>query len=171
MFLKQLLAILSFIIIVTVILIGGIILKDKNTAATEKSVDIYLYKNNQLLPVKRKIDSQENKLQHALQHLISGPVQKEKNRNFFSLIPAELKIEEVLLDHGIVYIFFSDNVSAVSGGVALIQGFIKQFVYTCTQFDEIAAVIFTTHAAQNKPLIIGGEGYTIDAPLDRNSFN
>ncbi len=158
-----------FLAILIVLFYGGFLLKEKTPAETG-GAHIYLYQKAKLIPVPRKLSGQNNSIALALSELWKGPSAMEAKNNIISLIPGDVLILSMQHSGEILSLNFNDRILKLSGGNAYIEGILKQIVFTATQFPEIKAVQFAVEGKQNQALIIGGDGYTISAPLTRNSF-
>lgn len=161
---------LIFTIVLALIIYGGIFIS-KNTGTADTGTKIYFFYRGNLHPVSRDFGqiSEQELLSKALSDLWAGPNEKEKKQGIISLIPKDINIQELALTDGILKIKLNKLFLNLSGN-AQIEGILKQIVFTMTQFSGIQAVDFNVEGNRGGTLIIGGEGYTINRPLNREYF-
>lgn len=169
---KKALVFSGLFLVILLVIFGAQILLEKNDGH-ENSLNVYFYRNEKLLPFKREFLGEApltEKIGFVLGELQKGPLTSELKQGVVTLMPRELMLRQVSFSEGIVSIYFNNEVTNISGGISYISGLLKQFVWTVTQFKEVAVVNFRSIGNPNQPLVIGGEGYTIDVPLGRESF-
>jgi spore germination protein GerM len=132
----------------------------------ENKTLVYFYYNEHLRPVECEISG--NPLDTALSALLRGP---GKDRpNIQTMLPPGLQILGRRIEHGVLILTFNSELLKLSGGHQAIDAALKQIVFTATQIKGIKAVSFRIQDRAEKTLVIGGEGYIIDKPLDRAYF-
>jgi len=134
-----------------------------------KRVQIYFFKGESLRSVSRTITGNEGRLQFAFDQLFLGPTQQELQDGYFTQIPKTLVYKDVRISPSLATIIFDDTFKEVSGGTAKINGMLAQIVYTATQFSSVNYLNFELENKQY-PIIIGGEGITIDQPLNKQDY-
>ena len=142
----------------------------------QNTVQVYFYRHEKLYPVKRPVPGGMAKETVALRELFTGPTLEEKSNLIQTMIPAGLKLHSVGYepdktgDGRILILGFDEAFLKISGGHGSIDGTLKQIVFTVTQIKDIKAVSFRLQGSSANVLVIGGEGYIIDRPLDRDYF-
>jgi spore germination protein GerM len=151
------------------IVYGGLIVARKS-AELETGTKIYFYYHGNLRPVLRDFSefSPQEQLSKTIAALWAGPTEKEQRQGVVTLIPKDVEIVALTRQGDILTIKLNKYFLNLSGN-AQIEGVLKQIVFTLTQFADIRAVNFEVEGVTGT-LIIGGEGYTISAPLTREFF-
>jgi spore germination protein GerM len=170
MFLRRFFSLGILLVIFGAVLTGLFVIKDKNISQQKDTVNVYFYYQERIYPVARKVESGENPIKLALIELLNGPTMEERTRGLQTLLPRQVQIKELALQDGILEIYFNEALLQISGGHSLIEGILSQVVYTATAFKEIKAVKFRIAGKPDGQLVLGGEGYIIDAPLTREYF-
>lgn len=165
----RLLKLLILIGFIALIAYGGLIIARKSSEL-EAGTKIYFYYRGNLRPVLRNFTevSDNEILARTITALWSGPTEKELQQGLVTLIPKDIVIKELSLSGELLNIKLNRLFLNLSGN-AQIEGVLKQIVFTATQFPNIRAVNFEVEG-NTGTLIIGGEGYTISAPLNREFF-
>ena len=148
---------------------GGLVIKEKNDQPNN-NLYVYFYYHDKFYPAKRNVSGLANRLDYILTELWKGPNASEKQRGIITLLPADLILLDHTLSNGTLCLTFNDKLLKIAGGNAIVEGLLKQIVFTCTQFLNVQDVKFKVAGYQNNTLIIGGDGYTISAPLNREYF-
>ena len=144
-----------------------------NILTHEDAVTIYFYRYDKLYPVKRSAqpDMQMKTAVFALSALFEGPNTEERSNRIQTMIPSNIRcVVPSGEKNGVLVLVFNEALLNISGGHNVIEGMLKQVVFTVTEIQGINAVRFQVLNQENETLVIGGEGYTIDRPLDRAYF-
>lgn len=151
------------------IVYGGLIIARKS-AELETGTKIYFYYHGNLRPVLRDFSefAEQEVLTKTIAALWLGPTEKESRQGLVTLIPKDVGIIALSRQGDIFTIKLNKYFLNLSGN-AQIEGVLKQIVFTLTQFSDVRAVNFEVEGITGT-LIIGGEGYTISAPLTREYF-
>ncbi|MCM8784767.1 MAG: GerMN domain-containing protein [Candidatus Omnitrophica bacterium] len=170
---KIVIYILFSIFIVLVIILGLWKISEKFAEKTNIYIFLTRQENNKIIvePVKRKIiyyGRIENKIENAMNELIKGPTEEEKESGFFTCLNRNTKILYVNIEGDTLNLDFSKEVEE-GGGTSLMEARIAQIVCTGTQFPEIKKVRFLI---EGKPIkYFSGEGITIvEKPIGRDDL-
>jgi spore germination protein GerM len=132
-------------------------------------VSVYLLKLDEkteriyLSPVKRTITDKDI-LATALENLIKGPTQREKDKGYITAVPAGLKIRGIVINGKTAEIDFSSAIEEGAAGEILLKR-VQQIVYTSTQFDSVNSIIIKINGQRRKSM--GSDGFSISGPLKR----
>jgi len=163
---------LRFVLIIAVFLVSIIsyLGLERLLYVDENKAQVYFYYNEHLRPLECAIDSGSSPLDTALRALLRGPDAEAKAKNIQTLLPPDLQITERHLENGVLTLTLNDALLRMSGGSQNIHSALRQIVFTATQIKGIKSVSFRVQGFTGSALVIGGEGYIIDRPLDRNYF-
>ncbi|HAR63733.1 MAG: hypothetical protein DKM50_03620 [Candidatus Margulisiibacteriota bacterium] len=131
---------------------------------------VYLLKGSNLCPVMRHISEQDSKYKETFAAIMQGASSLEKLFGITTAIPKDLKIIDINVKTGIIYLDFVDEFENWQGSATEIRLAVSQLVYTFTEFKEIKAVAFVVEG-KKKILVLGGDGYIIDKPLSRKDLS
>ncbi len=143
--------------------------KDEKHPDIRKDVSIYLLKLDEkteriyLSPVKRTVEEKDI-LNAALENLIKGPTQKEKDRGFITAVPQGLKIRGISINGRTAEIDFNSAIEEGAAGDILIKR-VQQIVYTSTQFENVNSIVIKINGQRRKSM--GSDGFSIGGPLKR----
>ena len=139
---------------------------------SEDKVTVYFYRYDKLYPVKRSLNSIKAPEEvAALGALFRGPTTEEKSNRMQTMVPPNLRPTGIEREeNSVLLLVFDDDLLKISGGSNVINGALKQIVFTATEINGIKAVRFQVNSQGSETPVIGGEGYTIDRPLDRAYF-
>jgi spore germination protein GerM len=138
-------------------------------ADIRKDVSVYLLKLDEkteriyLSPVKRTV-TEKDILASALENLIKGPTQHEKERGFITAVPSGLKIRSIAVNGRTAEIDFNNAIEEGAAGDILLKR-VQQIVYTSTQFDSVNSIIIKINGQRRKSM--GSDGFSIGGPLKR----
>lgn len=142
--------------------------KDK-PADLRKDVTVYLLKLDEkteriyLSPVKRTVADRDI-LASALENLIKGPTQKEKDRGYITAVPQGLKIRSISINGRTAEIDFNSAIEEGAAGDILLKR-VQQIVYTSTQFEPVNSIVIKINGQRRKSM--GSDGFSISGPLKR----
>jgi len=144
-------------------------ISEDKTAVLRKDVSVYLLKLDEkteriyLSPVKRTV-TEKDILASALENLIKGPTQYERDRGFITAVPAGLKIRGIAINGRTAEIDFNSAIEEGAAGDILLKR-VQQIVYTSTQFDSVSSIIIKINGQRRKSM--GSDGFSINGPLKR----
>lgn len=143
--------------------------KNEKSTVSRKDVSIYLLKLDEkteriyLSSVRRTV-TDKNILYTALDNLIKGPSQQERDKGYITAVPAGLKVRGIAIRGKIAEIDFNGSIEEGAAGDILLKR-VQQIVYTATQFDSIESVIIKINGQRRKSM--GSDGFSISGPLKR----
>ncbi|MCX8082044.1 MAG: GerMN domain-containing protein [bacterium] len=168
---------LIYILTCILILTAGVFIFIKKTISP-KVVFIFLLGYNEetkttyLTPVKRSISKAgdlETKIKMAIELLLQGPDDSEKQQGLNTAMPENASIINVKVEGGIAFIDFSKEIEQ-GGGTMLMTDRLAQIVYTATQFPPVEKVRILINGEFIK--YFSGEGITdVEKPIGRDNFN
>ena len=115
--------------------------------------------------VNRQIPVSSSPMTDAIQALITGPNNEEKNKGLISLIPPNTKILNATVRDDTAYISFSEDFQYNVYGVEGYAAQLRQVVFTATEFPNIKNVQILI---EGRRLDYLGEGIWIGSPLNRD---
>jgi spore germination protein GerM len=122
-----------------------------------------------LVKVKREINYIDMPLTETLKSLLKGPNNDEKSKSIITNIPENTKLISVTIKNNIAYINLTKEFEYNRFGKDATINQLKQIVYTTTEFENIKAVQFLIEGKVKTYL--GGEGITINKPINRNDLS
>ncbi|GBR75933.1 hypothetical protein NO2_0558 [Candidatus Termititenax persephonae] len=134
------------------------------------TVTVYFYRYEKLQPVRRTRQNDLPKATVALTELLAGPTTEERSNRIQTMLPPQLQCKSWSKANDILILDFNQELLKISGGHNVIEGALKQIVFTATEIKGIKAVRFQVENQRGGTLVIGGEGYTIERPLGRDYF-
>lgn len=148
--------------------------KKTNDIKEQETEQIYVYllttdkSGNQFLkPVTRNLPSKEDKLSFAIEQLISGPTNAEKNNGFYSEIPETTVINSISATEDKVIIDLSNSFQ-LGGGSDSTYSRMRQLIKTVLINSNKQTYLYL----DGKPAeVIGGEGISITQPLSEKSLD
>ena len=112
----------------------------------------------------RNLPVSESPLTDAIQAIIAGPNENEKNRGLISLVPPGTKILSAAVRGDTAYISFSEDFQYNTYGMEGYAGQIRQIVFTATEFPNVRDVQILIEGRRIDYL---GEGIWIGSPISR----
>jgi len=163
-------AITLLLIIFLIIAVAAYFTGGKEEQFTEKnSVPVYFVRtfDNEfkLMPVRRKIYEEEDKLKVALGELLRGPDKNEKERGYNTEIPKNTELIELKETPERITINLTRNFET-GGGSASMTLRVEQLTNTVLDTVENKPVYLELDGERVKH--VGGEGVIIPQPLTRN---
>ena len=137
----------------------------------DNKIQIYFIKfnNNEtmsLVTVYRNAKS-SSYLRGALNELIKGPSNSEKERGLLTAVPANLRLRDISVEKGCATLDFNEAIERHANGSILLSR-IDQIVYTVTQFKDIDSIIIKVNGKRKK--FLGGEGLSLAGPIRRRKY-
>ena len=151
--------------------------KEDQTADTQSSqmreMKVYFVKVNtegqiSLKSTIRSIDFSASPLTRSIDSLIRGPGSDEINKGSLTLIPDGTRLLSARVEEGTAYLNFNEAFRFNPLGREGYLAQLKQVIYTATEFSNIGSVQILIEGVVRDYL--GGEGFYIGAPLNRESF-
>ncbi len=94
-------------------------------------------------PAEREISKPKNFIQAALEELLKGPNEVEKEEGFFTNINPGVKIQDLVSQDGKVRVDFDKTLEQGVGGSCRVAAIIAQIIETVKQFPEVKEVIIS----------------------------
>ena len=116
----------------------------------------------------RNIDFSSSPLTKSISSLIRGPGSDEINKGSLTLIPDGTRLLSARVENGTAYLNFNEAFRFNPLGREGYLAQLKQVIYTTTEFSNIKSVQILIEGVVRDYL--GGEGFYIGAPLNRESF-
>jgi hypothetical protein len=98
---------------------------------------------NKVFPVEREIPKTEAIAKAALEELLKGPTQKEKNEGFFSNINSGVKIQRLVIENKKAKVDFDEQLEFQVGGSCRVAAIRAEITETLKQFPTIESVIIS----------------------------
>lgn len=133
------------------------------------SVKVYLFMDEQLVPVRREVDATRAVGRASLNALFEGPTDKEAGASppLTTSIPDGTILLGLDIADGLATVDLSREFES-GGGSASMFGRLAQVVYTLTQFPTVERVAFRL---DGEPVtVFSGEGIVLDGPSDRMDY-
>ncbi len=163
-FRKILIAVISFLAVFFI----AIFIKNNFTKSVNQ-VDIYFVSSKnkseiKYVAVKRPFNSEKDKMKTAIESLLQGPNEKEKEKGLYSEIPKETKLLKINQTPVHVEIDLSGNFEYGGGSSSLIAR-TNQLIKTSKTAADGKPVYLLIDG--EKVEVIGGEGIIIEQPLGK----
>lgn len=97
---------------------------------------------NKVFPMERETLKTEAVARAAIEELLKGPTQQEKNAGYFSSIPEGSKLNSIFITDGIAKIDF-DEIAESGGGSCSMAGRVAQITQTLKQFPTIKTIVIS----------------------------
>ncbi|MEW5805549.1 MAG: GerMN domain-containing protein [Patescibacteria group bacterium] len=153
----------KFILLLAVvfgILIAGIYLFSQNKAnapadlGPDNQIAVKVYFGNSFLnpeaqdcslvyPVERKIAKTQAVGRTALEELLKGPTEAEKQAGYFTSINSGVQIQDLVIEDGIAKADFNDRLEFQVGGSCRVQAIRAEITETLKQFPTVSQVIIS----------------------------
>ena len=145
------------LIIVLFVLFGfiGFIVfrKDKNILSEPETMTVQVFFNNNLLDpeyscykvfsVEREIVRTQGVARAALEQLLQGPSQEEKDQGFYTSLNQGVIIQSLSVVDGIARVDFNDQLEFQVGGSCLVSAIRAQITETLKQFSTVREVVIS----------------------------
>ncbi|NLF83250.1 MAG: GerMN domain-containing protein [Candidatus Gastranaerophilales bacterium] len=154
-------------VIIAVVAIVYVVIKQQEKLTEANSVPVYFVKTvvgseYQVLPVRRKVDKNDDRFVVALTELIKGPTKREKKLGYFSEIPADTSIIEITSKDDVKIINLSHDFET-GGGSATMEMRLEQLINT--SLDSAGGVPVYLQIEGKQVSTLGGEGIPVPQPL------
>ncbi|MDD5290069.1 MAG: GerMN domain-containing protein [Patescibacteria group bacterium] len=101
------------------------------------------YDCSKFLAVEREVDKTEGIARVALEELLKGPSQAEKDLGFTTTIPAGVKIQKLEITDGVAKVDFSSDLESGVGGSCRVTAIRAQISETLKQFSTVSSIIIS----------------------------
>ncbi|MCF7929061.1 MAG: GerMN domain-containing protein [Spirochaetales bacterium] len=109
-----------------------------------RKVDLYFMRveegQEEAVPRSREVQLEDSVERNALEALLAGPSQNEREQGYFSSIPGGVEIEEFDIEEGKAYVSFSAELDENVAGSATVLAIRKQVKLTLSQFETVDRV-------------------------------
>jgi spore germination protein GerM len=147
------------IIIVLFVLLGfiGFIVfqRDKSVLSEPETMTVKVFFNNSLLdpeyscykvfPVEREVVKTQGVARVALEQLLQGPSQEEKEQGFYTSLSQGIMIQSLSVVEGVAKVDFNDQLEFQVGGSCLVSAIRAQITQTLKQFSTVKEVIISVN--------------------------
>lgn len=96
-------------------------------------------------PTDRKIADSSNVAELALNELLKGPTDSEKNQQYFTSINDGVKLQKIIIKDGTAYADFSSRIEYQLGGSCRVGAIRAQIEQTLMQFSTIKSVVISVN--------------------------
>lgn len=103
------------------------------------------YSCNKVFPVERMVFKTQAVARKAIEELLKGPIETEKDQGFFTSINSGVKIQKLTIENGIAKIDFDDSIEFQVGGSCRISAIRAQIIETLKQFSIVQDVIISVN--------------------------
>jgi len=120
---------------------------------TEKTTTLKIFFNNsgldpeascnKVFPVERTVLKTQTPARKALELLFEGPSVSEKDQEFFTSIPKDVKINSLTIENGIAKADFDETLEFQVGGSCRVSAIRSQITQTLKQFSSVKDVIIS----------------------------
>ncbi|MDD3614184.1 MAG: GerMN domain-containing protein [Candidatus Pacebacteria bacterium] len=101
------------------------------------------YSCTAVFPVERKIVKTSAVARAALEELLKGPTDEEKEEGFFTSINPDVKIQSLKIENGTAYVDFNEQLEFQVGGSCRVSAIRAQITETLKQFPSINNIIIS----------------------------
>ena len=130
--------------------------KKSHLQNTKEMVTIKVYFSNskkdpqtlecdKVYPVERKVPKTQTLARMALEELLKGPTQREKERGYFTNINPGVKIQSLMIKDGVVKVDFNKRLEYQVGGSCRVRAIRAQIIATLRQFPTVKKVIISVN--------------------------
>jgi len=98
---------------------------------------------NKVFPVEREVPKTQAVGRAALEKLLKGPSEPEKEMGFFTSINTEVKIQKLVIEDGVAKVDFDERLDFQVGGSCRVSAIRAQITETLKQFPTVNSVIIS----------------------------
>lgn len=98
---------------------------------------------NKVFPVERKIIKTQAVARAALEELLKGPTEEEKNQGFLTSLNNGVKIQSINIKNGTAYVDFDEQLEFQVGGSCRVSAIRAQISETLKQFANVKNVVIS----------------------------
>ena len=145
----------KFLIIIIIILIAviGYFAFQKSTPEEKELMTVKAFFNNDKLdpefscnkvfPVEREVVKTQEIARAALEELLKGVTEEEKESGFFTSINEGVKIQSLIVEEGIAKVEFDEQLEFQVGGSCRVSAIRAQITETLKQFQTVDEVVIS----------------------------
>ncbi len=97
----------------------------------------------EVFPVERPIDKTVGTARAALEQLLAGPTEQEKNQGFYTSINSGVKIQKLTIVDGVAKVDFNQTIENGMGGSCRVSAIRAQIIETLKQFSTVKSVVIS----------------------------
>jgi germination protein M len=128
---------------------------------------VYFLRGESVVPVHRQVPQTEAVGTAAVEALLAGPTDEERDLGLTSTVPDGTRLLGLTVADGTATVDLSREFESGGGSLSMTAR-LAQITFTLTQFPTVERVWL---AVQGEPVyVLGGEGIPIDEPLMRDRF-
>jgi len=98
---------------------------------------------NKVFPVEREVPKTQAVAGAALEELLKGSTDAEKEQGFFTSINPDVKIQKLSIENGIAKVEFDEQLEFQVGGSCRVAAIRAQITETLKQFPTVKSVIIS----------------------------
>ena len=134
----------------------------------QRFVDVFLIKDSShAVAVTRAVPATPEVAGNAIQALIAGPTDQERDEGLSTAIPADTLLLGIVIENNLATIDLGREFESGGGSFAML-GRLAQVVYTLTQFPTVNEVQFKL---DGQPVtVFSGEGILLEDPVTRGDY-
>jgi|SRR3989339_55210 len=130
----------------------GLIFKSENRPVIETQTLKVFFNNNQLdpeyscvkvFPVERELEKTKAPARKALELLLLGPSEKEKQEGYMTTISPNVKIQSLVIENGMAKVDFDETLEFQVGGSCRVSSIRAEITQTLKQFATVDDVIIS----------------------------
>ncbi len=152
---KRIILLILFLILTICLGAAVFIFKNKydDNQKLSETIILRIYFNNSFLdsrgdcgnvfPVERKVSKTVGTVRAALEALLRGPSEEEKNKGYFTSINRGVSINNISLKNGIAYVDFDEQLEFQVGGSCRVAAIRAQIEKTTGQFQTIQKTVIS----------------------------
>ena len=146
------------ILLIIAFILGGVsayyfFSRDTAPNPNERTMEVQVFFNNDRLdpefscnkvfPVQRMIQKTPAVARAALQELLKGPTQEEKEQRFFTSLNTGVQIQNLVIEDNIAEVDFNEQLEFQVGGSCRVSAIRAQIIETLKQFSTVDSVIIS----------------------------
>lgn len=101
------------------------------------------YSCNKVFPVEREVSKTAAVARAALEQLLEGPTEAEKNQQYLTSINSGVKIQKLIIENGVAKVDFDETLEKAVGGSCRVSAIRAQITETLKQFPTVQSVIIS----------------------------
>jgi spore germination protein GerM len=98
---------------------------------------------NKVFPVEREVEKTQTPARKALEMLLLGPTESEKENGYFTSINPGVKIQSLVIENGIAKVDFDEALEFRVGGSCRVSAIRAEITQTLKQFLTVSSVIIS----------------------------
>ena len=100
---------------------------------------------NKVFPIEREIVKTSAIARAALEELLKGPTEKDKQEGFFTSINSGVKIQKLTIENGVAKVDFDEQIEFQVGGSCRVSAIRAQITKTLKQFSSVRDVVISVN--------------------------